>query len=330
MHAVDFLQAPSGESPPVVAVTGNQRHFKTEVLGRLRTMVVGEDEASLTRFTGKDVDYQTVADELRTVSMWGDQRLVIIDDADEFVTAHRSQLEKYCESPAKKAVLILDVASWPKTTRLAKQVAKSGLEVECSPLKGIELVKWLNATANDRYGVKLDRDAAALLIELIGSEPGFLDQELSKLSSYVGERKRVALEDVRGLVGGWRTETTWAMTDAIRDGRLPDALDALNQLLGDGEAPQKLLGGIGFVFRKFALATELARRMPLEQALAEAGVFPRDVGIAAGYLKRIGRARAEKIIFALITADAGMKGGSRLPERIQMERLLLQLAGPAS
>ncbi|OYW13483.1 MAG: DNA polymerase III subunit delta, partial [Planctomycetales bacterium 12-60-4] len=210
---------------------------------------------------------------------------------------------------------------------LAKQVAKSGLEIDCSPLKGGDLVRWLNNAANETYGVKLDRDAAALLVELIGEEPGLLDTELCKLSAYVGDRKRISLDDVRGLVGGWRTETTWAMTDAVREGRVSDALDALDQLLHAGEAPQRLLGGIGFVFRKLAHATELARQKPLDQALKDAGVFPRDMSLATAYLRRIGRTKAEQIITALVTADAGMKGGSRLPERIQMERLLVMLSG---
>ncbi len=327
MHAVEFLKPATLDIPAVVALTGTQRHFKSQALARLRQTVIDDDDTSLTRFTGKDVDLQTVSDELRTVSMWGDRRLVIVDDADEFVTKYRGGLEKYAEAPAKKSVLVLDVGTWMKTTRLAKQVAKTGLEIDCSPLKGAELIRWLNTAANETYGVKLDRDASALLIELIGEEPGLLDTELSKLSAYVGERKRIVLDDVQGLVGGWRTETTWFMTDAVREGRVPDALDALDQLLNAGEAPQKLLGGIGFVFRKLAHATELARQEPLDQALQHAGVFPRDMGLATAYLRRIGRTKAERIIAAIVAADAGMKGTSRLPERIQMERLLVMLSG---
>src|SRR5262249_28121622 len=112
-----------------------------------------------------------------------------------------------------------------------------------------------------------------------------------------------------------------------RDGRLPDGLVALNQLLDAGEAGPKLLGGINFVFRKYAFATELARHEPLDSALKGAGVFPRDQGAAASYLRRIGRARADQILTNLVTADAGLKGSSRLPDRLQLELLLLRLAG---
>jgi DNA polymerase-3 subunit delta len=292
MHAVEFLKDAAAAIPPVVALTGPERHFKQQALARLRTLIIGDDDSSLSRFTGRDADLQSVTDELRTVSMWGDRRLVIVDDADDFVSKHRGQLEKYVDAPAKKSVLVLDVGTWVKTTRLAKQVAAKGLEIACSELKGGALFKWLQDAATEIYAVKLDRDAAALLVELIGEEPGMLDSELSKLSTYVGDRKRIAVDDVRSLVGGWRTETTWFMTDAVRDGHVGDALVALEQLLTAGEAPQKLLGGIGVVFRKLATAVEIARLKPLDQALRDAGVFPQSLGPSHAYLRRLGRANA--------------------------------------
>lgn len=329
MHALEFLKQDPSPIPPVVVISGSQAHLQQEALARLRTLVIADEETSLTRFAGQEVDLQTVTDELRTVSMWGDRRLVVVENADEFISDHRAALEKYVEHPAKKSVLALQVKTWPKTTRLAKQLAQVGLDIECTELKGPALSKWLQDTARDAFRVALQRDAAAMLVELVGSDLGLLNQELAKLAAYVGGKKSVTADDVRGLVGDWQTETTWAMTDATRDGRLPEALLALNQLLNAGEAPLKLLGGISFVFRKLAMATELSRGQPLDKALEAAGVFARDVSASMTYLRRIGRPRAERLLDALVTAEQGLKGGSRLPERIQMERLLTRLSGAA-
>ena len=327
MHAVEFLKQPPDRIPPVAVLSGGQRHLKQSVLAVLKKVVIDDDETSLTKFVGRDVELHSVTDELRTISMWGDRRLVIVEEADDFVTKYRASLEKYVDKPATKSVLVLEVKSWPKTTRLAKQLAKEGLDVECSELKGPQLLKWLQDTARDSYGQSLSRDAAVLLVELVGEELGLLDQELSKLASYVGSGAKIELGDVQKLVGGWRTETTWAMTDAVRDGDLGFAIDALDQLLTAGEAPQKLLGGISYVFKKFAQATELSRSGSLDQALRQAGVFPQVVAPSQSYLRRIGRPNAERILNHLLEADAGIKGGSRLPERIQLEKLLLELSG---
>ena len=263
--------------------------------------------------------------------MWGDRRLVLVDDADDFVSKHRAALEKYLQQPAKKSILVLDVKSWPKNTRLAKAVAKIGLDIECKALSGRELSNWLTEVCEEEHGKQISRDAIALLVELAGVDLGLLDQELSKLVAYVGDAKRIGADDVRALVGGWKAETTWTMLDAVRDGRLGTALTCLDKLLVAGEAPQRILGGISFVFRRVAQATEISRQgVPLNAALRQAGVFPRDVGPSEAYLRRIGRRRAEQIYPLLLTADGDLKGSSRAPLRLQLERLLIELSGASA
>ena len=328
MHAVEFLKKIPESIAGVIVLSGGQRHLKQAALNILRQQLINDDDTCFTRFTGRDAQLSSVSDELRTVSMWGDRRLIIVDDADDFVTKNRPGLEKLVDKPAKKSVLVLDVNSWPKTTRLYKQIAAKGLEIDCSELKGPQLLKWLQETAKDTYGQTLARDAASLLIELVGEELGMLNTELAKLGSYVGAKGKIELDDVKSLVGGWRTETTWAMTDAARDDDLGFALTALDQLLTAGEPPMKLLGGIAYVFKKYAIATDLSRTASsLDQALRQAGVFPAAVNAGQSYLRRLGRAKAEQILQRLVNVDAGMKGANALPERMQLERLLIQLAG---
>jgi DNA polymerase-3 subunit delta len=326
MHAVDFLKKPLSDIPPIAVLSGAQRHLKQLALSQLKQTVIGDDETSLTRFIGRESDLISVLDEVRTVSMWSSRRFVIVDEADEFVTKHRGGLEKYVEKLAKKSVLVLDVKTWPKTTRLAKLVAAHGLGIECTELKGIQLFKWIQDVSQDSYHKNLSRDAASLLIELVGDDLGMLDQELAKLATFVGAAGHIESKDVQLLVGGWRTETTWAMIDAVRDGDLGFALTALDQLLTAGEAGPKLLGGISFVFKKFSQATDLSPGLSLDQALRQAGVFPQAVASSASYLRRIGRQRAEQILNRLLETEAGLKGGSKLPERIQLEQLLIHLA----
>ncbi len=330
MHATDFLKSPVETIPAVVALVGDERGLKTSVIeALLRDVLSGEDD-SPTRLNGQDAELKSVRDELRTISMWSDRRVVIVDDAADFVTANRSGLEQYCENPARKSLLVLDVKSMPKNTRLYKIISKSGLIVECSELKGAALMRWVQETAEQRYEKRIDLQAMQLLIQLVGNQVGLLDQELSKLTSYVGEHPRIEVEAVQRLAGGWKAETTWAMTDAIRDGRLSEALMCLDKLLNAGESPYRILGGMTVVFRKFAEATELSRQgVPLKAALKKAGVFPRDVDAGDRYLRRIGRAVAERIGDFLLEVDTSMKGGSRLPERILLERLLVRLSGSA-
>ncbi len=332
MHATQFLsQSEPTPLPGVVVLHGGESHLKREVLHKIAVQLLGEEgvELGLSRYSGKEADLRSIHDELLTVSMFSSMRVVCVDDADEFISQNRSALEEYVAKPSRQSVLVLEVKSWRKNTRLAKVVQKSGLEVECGELTGARLTGWLQEQVKVRFEKTLSREGAALIVELTGTGLAQLSREIEKLAAYVGEAKRITPEAVRSVVGGWRAETTWAMVDGIRDGDLPRALKALDRLLSAGDAPQKILGGITFVFRKFASATERSRHgLPLRVALQQAGVFPRDVDVAERYLRRVGRAHAERILEWLSEADANLKGGSRMAERVQLEQLLFLLSGP--
>lgn len=331
MHVTAFLKKPDQSAVgPLVALFGSERFLKLRALKALCNLVLQaeDDELGLTKFPGPTSEFSTVMDELRTVSMFGDRRIVVVEDADEFVTKHRGALEKYLDKPARKAVLVLDVKTWPSTTRLAKKVAAVGLDLDCSPLKQAEMLKWLGEHSQAAYDKKLARDAAQALIELRGLELGHLDQELAKLAAYAGDKPEIDRGSVIKLVGGWKAETTWSMLDSVRDGDVAEAFHLLDKLLMSGEHPLKLMGSINWTYRPLARVTEATRQgQSLSEALTEAGVRPMSQIPAQQYLKRIGRPRAERLLQWLLNADRDLKGSSQLPDRLVMERLLWQLSG---
>ncbi len=111
MHATAFLKSPPANVGAIAVLFGEQDFLKRAAFECLCRLVLGEDDErlGLTRFAGDQVDLKTVCDELRTISMWGNSRLVMIDDADRFVSQNREGLEKYLQKPAKNSALVLDV-----------------------------------------------------------------------------------------------------------------------------------------------------------------------------------------------------------------------------
>lgn len=331
MHATAFLKAPKDQPlGAIVVLSGGERSLKVDALAALMPIVGGDgsDDSMATKFDSEDLEWKTVRDELLTVSMFGDRRVVLVENAEDFVSENRAALERYLEKPSQKSLLVLDVGSFPKNTKLFKAVDKLGLLIECTELQGAELTRWIQATVKERSGKQITRDAAMLLPELAGLHLGLLEQEIDKVAAYAGERPQIDSEDVRKVVGGWKAETTWVMLDALRDGNLGFALTNLDKLLASGEHPIKLLGGIAFNFRKLAIATELSRQgMPLSAALKQAGVFPYQISAAENYLRRVGRPHAEQISRWLLETDLNLKGGARTSDRLLLEQLFLRLSG---
>ncbi len=116
MHATDFLKKqPDLNAIPMMALFGAERYLKVQVLNSIPGFADDEDsddEATVTRLTGKDADLRTVTDELSTVSMFGGRRIVVIDSADDFVSANRNGLETYASKASSSSLLVLDVTSW--------------------------------------------------------------------------------------------------------------------------------------------------------------------------------------------------------------------------
>ena len=66
-------------------------------------------------------------DDLASQSLFGAGRpLVIVQQADDFVSGNRGDLEQLLDEPIGKGILLLVVKSWPGNTRLAKKAAKTG------------------------------------------------------------------------------------------------------------------------------------------------------------------------------------------------------------
>jgi DNA polymerase-3 subunit delta len=344
LHALDYLaDAASTKIPPVCVAFGDEPFLKTSALAELRRAALGEGEAefSVTRFEGRSAEPRAVFDELSTVALFGGGgRLVIVDDADEFVTRNRAVLEDYVARPSKAGALVLVVDAWPSNTRLAKAVAAQGLAIECKLPPAARVLKWLESWARSRYRARLERSAAELLSEIVGDEMGLLDQELAKLAAAARDEP-ISAEMVQRLVGGWRAKTAWDMLDAAIEGRTQQALVELDRLLLGGETAIAVLGQISASLRRFSAAAQLVetaessgRRANLRQALEAAGVktAPFIMNKAEAQLRRLGRQRAVALRRWLLDADLALKGSSSSPPkaRIVLEQLLVRLSATPS
>lgn len=330
MHAFAFLEkAEKYADKPVVVLTGGETFLVRRSLAALRNVVLGEgdDDFGFTRFEGVLASLSDVLDELATAPLLGGRRLVVVDDADPFVTRYRAALERYADAPSSRGVLVLVVKSLPANTRLAKKVALVGVCVECQTPRAGELPAWAVRWAQATYGKKLARQAAELLVELVGSDLGMLEGELDKLAVYAGDAVAITLDDVETLTGGWVVETRWKLLDAAAEGRTGDALAMLDRLLVSGEAPVGLLATLAWQLRMLAQAARLAQRgTPLRTALSRVGVKPFAAARAEAQLRRLGRARANRLFDWLLEADLELKGGSSLPPRTVLEKLLVRLS----
>jgi DNA polymerase III subunit delta len=328
MDALDFLdKAKKAKAQPYYVLSGDEDFLKRQVLEVLQPLILEEadPEYSVTTYTGEDAPYSTVRNELDSVSFFSRRRLVIVDRADDFVSEYRPQLEAYVAAPSEVGVLILDVKSFPGNTKLAKLVPSES-HIVCKGPPEFRLPMWCQQWCQSRYGKKIPSNAAQMLVQYAGSSMGVLDQELHKLSDFVGGRSSIEAKDVDELVGRSRGAVIFKMFDAIGEGKPVEALKILEICLEQDEA-MKILGGISYQLRKLAKVNRLvAQGTPLDDAIARSGIPPFNKDSARRQVRHLGRGRLEKVFDWLIDLDGGLKGGNPLPDRLQLERLVVRLA----
>jgi DNA polymerase-3 subunit delta len=336
MEALPFLEsAAKAKRQPVYALVGDEDFLKRLVREKIVAAAVGEADAefAVAVYAGEKLDFSTIRNDLDTLPFLAPCRVVVVENADPFVTEYRQSLEQYATKPSPVGVLILDVKTFPENTKLAKALPDAA-KIVCKappPYKLDALAAWCVGWAKSRHGKKLAADAAEVLVDLVGGAMGLLDQEIGKLTSAVGAKAAIAAEDVTSLVGRSKAAEVFKIMDAIGDGKPGEALSILEDLFAEGEDPMAVLGPLTAQLRKLAAVGRLvAEGMPLGPAMNAAKVPAWDKARESfeKQLRYLGRRRLDKLTEWLAEINLGLKGGNALPERVQVERLVVMLARP--
>ena len=340
MEAMQFLEkATKAKRQPIYALVGDEDFLKRRVRDAIISAILGDADPAfaVTAYAGEKLDFSTIRNDLDTASFFAPCRIVIVENADTkphpmveaFVSAQRPALEKYAAQPSSVGVLILDVKSFPETTKLAKALPDSA-KISCKTQNANKLPAWCVGWARTAHKAKLTHDAAELLVELVGTAMGLLDQEIEKLSVAVGA-KPIEPADVDRLVGRSSSANVFKILDAIGEGRPKAALGILQLLLNEGEDPMAILAPLASSLRKLAaVGRSVANRESLGQAMDNAGVMKwQDARVnAEKQVKWLGLRRLSQLTTWLVEIDLGFKGGSALPREVQLERLIVKLARP--
>jgi DNA polymerase-3 subunit delta len=329
MDALAFIEKAANTKPaPLFALTGDEDYLKR--LARFKLVADLLDDAdpdfALTTYVGDAAVWSTVKSELDTLPFLAPRRVVIIEQADPFVSAFRGQLEKYVADGTSRGVLVLDVKTWPGNTRLAKATPDAATIVAKSPTLA-KLLTWCRSRTKEQYKCDLEQDAAEWLVESVGDSMGQLDQELAKLATFAGAGNKITRDLVDKLVGRSRQAETFKIFDAIGHAQPATALAILHRLFDQGEEPMAILGAFSWQLRRLAAVSRVARTgVPLPEAFDRVGVPPFFRRELENQLRHLGKSRMDQVYDWLLETDLGMKGASQLPPELILERLVVKLA----
>jgi len=347
-HALDILLAPNKlgiETPSIVVLHGDEPFLARHVLLALRDRLV-PDEADRSwawrEFDGTEpLDPRDVLDEAATMPLFATAtRAAVVRQADAFVTASREVLEKIAGSHrGSRGLVILELKTFPATTRLAKAAAKHGLVIDTAVPPRKDLAGWVRKWAQAAHGISLVPATAEQLVERLSRSLGLVDQALARLAAATPEACRgtpVTPEAIDAFAAPPGQRPAWGMIDAAASGDTLRALAELAAILETGESPIAVAAQTSAVLRKLAAAARLlalpagrGRPAGVEPALREAGVaaWPQAIAQARAGLAQLGAARARRLPIWLRDLDLALKGDASrgLRARLALERLFCKM-----
>ena len=205
-----------------------------------------------------------VIEALQTVSLFGDERLIWMKDANMLNDSVVGRSAAVKELVNELAALIKDglqdnvrlLVTSPKVDKRYAfyKACKAAGELKDFVMpekshKADDHARGFLSEMLGQTGLKMNGQVRDLFVEKVGTDTRQIANEVEKLAVYVNRKGDVTLEDIETIVSVSRESLSWDFADAIASRDLQRSLTVLRQLMFQGESPMGLIVGLENRFR---------------------------------------------------------------------------------
>jgi DNA polymerase-3 subunit delta len=314
------------ELRPAYLLAGSDRPKVDRALERLRRRFGADAVESHPAGEASGADLVAAANALGLFA--GDGRLIVVTGVEAWKAEDAKALVAYLKAPAPATTLALVGGELKKDSPLAKAVAVLGeVLIWDVPKRGLQ--GWV-VEQFKLEGASAEPEACRALLELVGDDLYELAIEVDKLAVWA-DGARLTVADVDVLVVPRAETSSFALTDAWGARDLAGVLAAAEALLERSGDPRSRT-----IPRVASILTSHVARIRACQTLDAEGVPAKD---AAGRLRQhpfyVQKLYAQSRNFSpdelrratvrLAQLDHALKGGSRLPPELELERTLVEI-----
>jgi DNA polymerase-3 subunit delta len=273
-------------------------------------------------FEGASVSMPDLSESCLTVGLFDPDRLVVVRSLHDRFKGKGGDIEeirRLLGSIPPTTTLILASPGMKEDNLLVSAVREVGGAVRAHMVpKRAELPRWIVDRARDA-GVRIERDAADLLAEMIGSDPIAINTELEKLATYAEEGATITPAMVEELVGAMTQESIFTLVDAIAAGDRAKALRMLHDQLD--RASSTPIDVALYLIRMLARQVRILLRIRLgQEAGRSTSQITSDVKIPRYYAdryfrqaRRLSKERLQGAFEQLAALEFALKNGTADP-----------------
>jgi len=295
-------------------IVGDDPHLAKEELHKL---LEGASQYAIDEFDAES-EVGLVFQSLETASLFDEPRIAVVRAVDSMSAEAQKLIAEYLQDHSPGNTLIL-VAARPMP-KIAAAVRKVGRVIEAAKGRRSDLFTWLNEQTK-RKSLKLTSEAMATLIDSVGESREALAGALDLLSLAHAKGVRLGPGDIARQFQNRGEAKLFGFIDAVAERKQGQALEALNRLQAQGEAPQLLAWNLNRHFRML-----LASKGESPAAAA------RTLGIPPWRAEKLVRQAKgftpETLVAAyLVLAEADRKMKSSVePEGLTLERAVVDIS----
>ncbi|KKB72812.1 DNA polymerase III subunit delta [Bacillus glycinifermentans] len=328
-----------GDIHPVYCLYGKETYLLQETVQRIRQAVVDEEtkDFNLSVFDLEEDALDLAVEDAETFPFMGERRLVVAKNP-TFLTAEKKKdkpehnleaLEAYIAQPAPYSVFVL-LAPYEKLDerkKLTKLLKKHADMVEAKELNGPETADFIKGLAKSE-GKQIDSGAAEELVILCNASLSAIAQEVKKLSTYIGDRDEILLDDVRKLVARGLEQNIFELINKVVNRRRTEALQIFYDLLKQNEEPIKMMALIANQFRLILQTKYFSQQgYGQKQIASNLKVHPFRIKLAIDQARLFSETELKSIMEQLAVMDYEMKTGKK-DKKLLLELFLLKLLQP--
>jgi len=281
--------------------------------------------AQVSNLYADEIEVGIITDNLAP-SLFGDQRVVVIRDAQDLSAECSDELISYLENQDENLILVLWHKGGVKGKGLVDKVKKLNpqlISVEAIK-KDSEKSEFIRKEFNS-YNRKITSEAIQALIDSLGSDMRELAAACSQLASDVALQKIIDEVDVAKYQQGRVESTGFDVADAVVDGNTAEALIALRNALATGTDPVLIVSALAASFRTLAKVSGSSRGSNSYELASSLALAPWQIEKARKQLTGWSQNGLAKAVIAIAAVDADIKGAASDP-KYALERAVMTVS----
>lgn len=282
-----------------------------EALEQLLTAALGKGrDHSLEVLRGDETTWARIIEVAGTGSLFAERRAVVVRNA-EALKGDGEEMVRYLGNPTPELSLIVMAAKVDKRKGVWKALAERAEVRSAEPLKGRQLRAHVTGRIKAK-GLRLSEDGLSELLDRVGADLQRLMGEIEKLELFAqGKREPLGADEVSAVLGRGLGRPLYKLGDAMAARRPVEALQLLQEMLGDGEPPLLILSALHRALRTArGVGALAAQRMPRDQMASRLRVPPWKMDDLIASARRWPEDDLRAALRALDQADKRIKTGA--------------------